>query len=245
MQLLKYLQAQGFGSRKQCQTLIDHERVTINGCLKTQAKEDIDGMHVHSLMIDDQPFTPVPMPYFYICLHKPADYETSHKPQQYPSVFSLFPEPMRHIDMQAVGRLDADTTGVLIITNDGQFNHRTTAPKHKLAKIYRVSLKHPADESFCNTLKRGVLLHDDHETIQAAEAELSDAHTLMLTITTGKYHQVKRMVAAAGNRVEALHRTQFGSWSAEDMAPGEWRFFIPNATANDTALSDESCGETD
>ncbi|WP_239324689.1 16S rRNA pseudouridine(516) synthase [Snodgrassella gandavensis] len=229
MQLLKYLQAQGLGSRKQCQALIVDAAVQINGMVCTDTRMDIDPLNVSSLKIDEVNLTPVPLPHFYILLHKPADYETSHKPQYYPSVFSLLPEPLRHLDMQAVGRLDADTTGVLILTNDGQFNHRCTSPKHKLPKIYQVSLKHAADDKLCTVLKNGVLLHDDNETVQAEAAELIDAHTLLLTITSGKYHQVKRMVAAAGNRVIALHRCAFGSWQADDLPIGGWRFFQPES----------------
>jgi 16S rRNA pseudouridine516 synthase len=229
MQLLKYLQAQGLGSRKQCQALIADAAVQINGIVYTDARTDIDPLSVSSLKIDDVNLTPVPLPYFYILLHKPADYETSHKPQFYPSVFSLLPEPLRYLDMQAVGRLDADTTGVLILTNDGQFNHRCTSPKHKLPKVYRVRLKHAADDELCTTLKSGVLLHDDNETVQAEAAELINAYTLHLTITSGKYHQVKRMVAAAGNRVVALHRCTFGPWQADDLPVGGWRFFQPES----------------
>lgn len=229
MQLLKYLQAQGLGSRKQCRALIDDDAVRINDTLCNHAQMDIDPKAVSSLYIDDVSLIPVPLPYFYILLNKPADYETSHKPQFYPSVFSLLPEPLRHLDMQAVGRLDADTTGVLILTNDGQFNHRCTSPKHKLPKIYRVSLKHAADEKLCIILKNGVLLHDDNETVTAQAAELIDPHTLQLTITSGKYHQVKRMIAAAGNRVTALHRSAFGLWQTEDLPAGGWRFFQPES----------------
>ena len=133
--------------------------------------------------------------------------------------------------MQAIGRLDADTTGVLLITNDGQFNHRMTSPKHKVAKLYQVGLKHAADADLCTQLRNGVLLHDDNETVHAAAAELADSHTLLLTITEGKYHQVKRMVAAAGNRVESLHRLRFGTWECADLAPGQWRFIQPDHTA--------------
>ncbi|MDF7676638.1 pseudouridine synthase [Neisseriaceae bacterium ESL0693] len=228
MQLLKYLQAQGLGSRKQCQWLIQDGRVTINQTVHTQTQADIDPASVRQLKIDDTELQPIPLPYFYILLHKPADYETSHKPQHYPSVFSLLPEPLRHLPMQAVGRLDADTTGTLIITNDGQFNHRCTSPKHKLPKWYQISLKHAADEELCQTLCQGVLLHDEQETITADEARLQDPYTLLMSITSGKYHQVKRMIAAAGNRVEKLHRTSFGPWSAEDLAAGQWRFFNLN-----------------
>ncbi|MDO5640348.1 MAG: pseudouridine synthase [Neisseria sp.] len=224
MQLLKYLQAQGIGSRKQCQWLIDNDCVAVNGEICNRTKAEIVPADVHTLEIDGEALVVVPLPHFYILLNKPADYETSHKPQQYPSVFSLFPDHMRNIDMQAVGRLDADTTGVLLITNDGQFNHRVTSPKHKVAKCYRVTLKHPAGESLCDALKTGVLLHDDNETVRAADAVLEDPATLLLTITEGKYHQVKRMVAAAGNRVATLHRDRFGDWDTQNLAAGEWKF---------------------
>ena len=230
MQLLKYLQAQGLGSRKQCQWLIEHNCVAINGQLHKQVKAEIDLTAVATLHIDGEPVVAVPLPYFYILLHKPTDYETSHKPKSYPGVFSLFPDHMRNIAMQAIGRLDADTTGVLLITNDGQFNHRMTSPKHKVAKLYQVGLKHAAAADLCTQLCKGVLLHDDNETVHAAAAELANPHTLLLTITEGKYHQVKRMVAAAGNRVESLHRLRFGTWECADLAPGQWRFIQPDYT---------------
>ncbi|MDO4997287.1 MAG: pseudouridine synthase [Neisseria sp.] len=224
MQLLKYLQAQGIGSRKQCLWLIENDCVAINGEIISNSKADIKPNEVRRLQIDEADVSFVPLPYFYIALHKPADYETSHKPRDYPSVFSLFADNLRQIEMQAIGRLDADTTGILLITNDGQFNHRMTSPKHKVAKLYRVTLKHPADDKLCQTLLQGVLLHDENETVSASAAELSDPHTLLLTITEGKYHQVKRMVSAAGNRVEKLHRLRFGDWDTEDLAAGEWKF---------------------
>lgn len=224
MQLLKYLQSQGLGSRKQCQWLIDNDCVVINGELRNQAKSEIVPAEVESLLIDDEEVVVVPMPFFYILLNKPADFETSHKPRDYPSVFSLFPDHMRNIDMQAVGRLDADTTGVLLITNDGQFNHRVTSPKHKVSKLYRVALKHAANDSICDTLQNGVLLHDENETVRASDAVLENPTVLLLTITEGKYHQVKRMVAAAGNRVEQLHRVRFDVWDTQNLKPGEWKF---------------------
>ena len=227
MNIIKYLQAQGIDTRKGCQWLVKHDCVKINGEIINNEKAEIDVNNVTSLQIEDEDALIIPLPYFYILLNKPADYETSHKPRDYPSVFTLFPDQLRTTDLQAIGRLDADTTGVLLITNDGQFNHRMTSPKHKVAKIYRVTLKHAADENLCNTLKTGVLLHDDNETVAASEATLRDDKTLILTITEGKYHQVKRMVAAAGNRVEALHRERFGDWDTQDLNTGEWRFIQP------------------
>ena len=226
MQLTKYLQAQGIGSRKQCRLLIEQGRILLNGSPVGNPAAETDPAQVYSLSLDGQSLTVIPLPHYYILLNKPAGYETSHKPRDYPSVFSLLPDHLRATGSQAVGRLDADTTGVLLITNDGAFNHRQTSPKHHVAKLYRATLKHPADEALCRTLQNGVLLHDDNEIVSAA-AELENPHSLLLTLTQGKYHQVKRMVAAAGNRVETLHRLRFGDWDCTGLQPGQWRFILP------------------
>lgn len=231
MNLIKYLQAQGIGSRRQCQWLVQNALIQINGGTQSNGKAEVQPETVQSLTVDGEESVVIPLPHFYILLNKPAGYEVSHKPRDYPSVFTLLPDQVRAADIQAVGRLDADTTGVLLITNDGQFNHRMTSPKHKTAKLYRVTLKHAADETLCRSLKNGVLLHDDNETVHADHAELQDAHTLLLTISEGKYHQVKRMVAAAGNRVLSLHRLRFGEWDTQDLQEGEWRFVFPQQAA--------------
>ena len=231
MKLIKYLQAQGIGSRRQCQWLVQNALIQINGGTQGNGKAEVQPETVQSLTVDGEEAVVIPLPYFYILLNKPAGYEVSHKPRDYPSVFTLLPDQVRAADIQAVGRLDADTTGVLLITNDGQFNHRMTSPKHKAAKLYRVTLKHVADETLCRSLKNGVLLHDDNETVRADHAALQDAHTLLLTISEGKYHQVKRMVAAAGNRVLSLHRLRFGEWDTQDLQEGEWRFIFPQQAA--------------
>ena len=201
MNIVKYLQAQGLGSRKLCQNWIKDGLISFDGHTIDDTKADIDTKQRHVLCIDGDEVPTVDLPYFYILLNKAPDTETSHKPQQYASVFSMLPLNFRNIDIQAVGRLDADTTGAILLTNDGQFNHRVTSPKHHVAKIYRVTLKHAADNSLCEKLVKGVLLDDEHESIAAAAAELLDPNTLLMTLTQGKYHQVKRMIAAAGNRL--------------------------------------------
>lgn len=227
MNLLKYLQAQGIASRKECRRLIRSGLIRINGTVHADEHTAIDPAAVAALHIDGEDAVVIPLPHYYILLNKPADHETSHKPRDYPSVFSLLPDHLRATAPQAVGRLDADTTGVLLITNDGRFNHRLTSPKHKISKHYRATLKHPASDGLCRLLETGVLLHDDNETVAATRAELADPHTLLLTLTEGRYHQVKRMVAAAGNRVAALHRLRFHIWDCQDLEPGEWRFITP------------------
>ena len=231
MNIIKYLQAQGIDTRKGCQWLVKHQLVQINGDTIASDKAEVQPENVRSLTIEGEDALIIPLPHFYILLNKPADYEVSHKPRDYPSVFSLLPDHIRATEPQAVGRLDADTTGVLLITNDGAFNHRQTSPKHHVAKLYRATLKHPADESLCAALRQGVLLHDDNETVSAAAAELENPHSLLLTLTQGKYHQVKRMVAAAGNRVLSLHRLRFGEWDTQDLQEGEWRFVFPQQAA--------------
>ncbi|MFC2389777.1 MAG: pseudouridine synthase, partial [Kingella oralis] len=126
MNIIKYLQAQGIDTRKGCQWLVKHQLVQINGATIASDKAEVQPENVRSLTIEGEDALIIPLPHFYILLNKPADYEVSHKPRDYPSVFTLLPDQIRAADIQAIGRLDADTTGVLLITNDGQFNHRMT-----------------------------------------------------------------------------------------------------------------------
>ena len=160
-----------------------------------------------------------------VLMNKPAGYECSQRPQHHPSVLSLLPIQLRNRGVQSVGRLDEDTTGLLLLTDDGQFLHVYTSPKKNIVKMYRAMVKHPLTNSQLDSLISGVVLHDDPEPVAARFAIARDAHTLELTLTGGKYHQVKRMVAAVGNRVEALHRVRMGEFDLPaDLKPGEWRY---------------------
>jgi len=163
-------------------------------------------------------------------MNKPAGHECSQKPKHHPSVYSLLPPPLRVRDVQSVGRLDEDTTGLLLFTDDGALIHRLTSPKRHVAKVYEVGCKHPVSEEQVQRLLQGVKLVDDPATVKAAAAEITGErpdglHGLRLTLTDGKYHQVKRMLAAVSNRVEALHRSGFGALTLPaDLAPGQWRW---------------------
>jgi 16S rRNA pseudouridine516 synthase len=127
--------------------------------------------------------------------------------------------------VQAVGRLDQDTTGLLLLTDDGQFIHRMNSPRHHVPKVYEVTVKHPIDERQVQRLLEGVVLDDDPKPVRAAACERTGDTQLRLTLTEGKYHQVKRMVAAVGNRVEGLHRSQIGGLALPaDLLPGQWRW---------------------
>jgi 16S rRNA pseudouridine516 synthase len=136
---------------------------------------------------------------------------------------SLLPPPLRNRGVQPIGRLDEDTTGVLLLTDDGSLIHRLTSPKHHVAKVYEVTTKHPVSDELIGRLLAGVVLDDDPATVRAEGAERSAECGLRLTLVEGKYHQVKRMVAAAGNRVEQLHRSRFAGFGLPaDLAPGGW-----------------------
>jgi 16S rRNA pseudouridine516 synthase len=127
--------------------------------------------------------------------------------------------------VQAVGRLDQDTTGLLLLTDDGKFIHRMSSPRHHVPKVYEATVKHTLDAAQVRRLLEGVVLDDDPKPVRAAACEALDSHHLQLTLTEGKYHQVKRMLAAVGNPVERLHRSRIGALQLpSDLAPGQWRW---------------------
>lgn len=222
MQLERLLQKHGFGTRKGCRAMIRNERVAVNGQICDDPFADIptDNL-VFTVDGVDWPYAE----FASLMLYKPAGYECSRKPQHHPSVLELLPVQLREREVQPIGRLDEDTTGLLLITDDGQLNHQLSSAKRKVPKVYLATTKHPLDQGQIDQLLAGVLLNDEPEPIAAAAAEIVGDNLLHLTVTEGKYHQVKRMVAAAGNRVEALHREAVGELVLPtDLKPGEWRW---------------------
>ena len=168
----------------------------------------------------------------YVLFNKPTGSECSQKPSMHPSIYTFLPSPLRLRPqksaiqgVQAVGRLDQDTTGMLLMSDDGQFIHRMSSPKKHVAKVYEVTTKHPLDDKQLQKLLTGVVLDDDPKPVKAAAAEIVSEFQLRLTLTEGKYHQVKRMLAAVSNRVEGLHRSQIGGLKLpDDLLPGQWRW---------------------
>jgi len=222
VRLAQILFSQGFGSRRECAALLASGEVRLGGRVLDDTDEDLatDGL-VLNVQGADWPFHEHAL----VMLHKPAGYECSTRPGRWPSVLSLLPPPLRRRGVQPVGRLDADTTGLLLATDDGALLHRLTSPKHHVAKVYEVTTKHPVDDELVERLRGGVVLRDDPQPVRAAAVERTGERRLSLTITEGRYHQVKRMVAAAGNRVEALHRSAFGPWTLPaELAPGHWQW---------------------
>ncbi|MFT3822207.1 MAG: 16S rRNA pseudouridine(516) synthase [Rubrivivax sp.] len=228
MRLAQILFSQGFGSRRHCAGLIDAGLVRVAGRVVEDpgAEFDTEGL-VFEVEGRAWPFHAKAL----LLLHKPAGYECSQKPRHHPGVLSLLPAPLRTRGVQPVGRLDEDTTGVLLLTDDGTLLHRLTSPRHHVAKVYEVQARHPLTADQVQRLRDGVVLDDDPQPVRAAAAEITGERSLRLTLTEGKYHQVKRMLAAVGNRVDALHRSAFGDWRLpEGLAPGQW-CWLPQPTA--------------
>jgi len=225
--------SQGFGTRRVCAGLIQQGHVTVNG----QPQTDAGALYVpEGLAFTVQGSDWTFHEQAYVLLHKPAGTECSQKPSAWPSIYTLLPAPLRQRPqkgavqgVQAVGRLDQDTTGMLLLTDDGAFIHRMSSPKKHVAKVYEVTAKHPVTQDMVDRLLAGVVLDDDPKPVHAAACAMTGEHTLSLTLTEGKYHQVKRMIAAVGNRVEGLHRSRIGGLSLPaDLAPGQWRWLTPS-----------------
>ncbi|MBV2192340.1 MAG: 16S rRNA pseudouridine(516) synthase, partial [Azonexus sp.] len=169
MQLERLLQKHGFGTRKGCRGLIRDERVAVNGQICDDPFADIPTANlVFSVDGVDWPYAE----FASLMLNKPAGYECSRKPQHHPSVLELLPRPLRERDVQPIGRLDEDTTGLLLITDDGQLNHQLSSARRKVPKIYLATTKHPLDQAQIDQLLTGVLLNDEPEPIAAAGAEI-------------------------------------------------------------------------
>jgi 16S rRNA pseudouridine516 synthase len=227
VKLSHILFTQGFGTRRECEALVLAGWVKIG----TQSQDDPNAdFKPEGLVLNvrgvDWPVHARAL----LVLNKPQGVECSQKPKHHPSVYSLLPVPLRNRNVQSIGRLDEDTTGLLLFTDDGALIHRFTSPKRHVPKVYEVGCKHPVTDEQIARLLAGVQLVDDPAHVAAAAAQATGLrpdglHGLRLTLTEGKYHQVKRMLAAVSNRVESLHRSGFGALQLpDDLAPGHWRW---------------------
>lgn len=226
MQLSQLLFSQGFGTRRECAQLIANGHVALGGeiCDDPWLEVEPDGL-TFGVKGELWPYHASAL----IVMNKPAGMECSQKPKHHPSVYSLLPTPLRLRNVQSIGRLDADTTGLLLFTDDGALIHRLTSPKRHVPKVYEVSCKHAVTATQVEQLLNGVKLIDDPATVRAAACEITGDCSLRLTLLEGKYHQVKRMLAAVSNRVEALHRSRFGALNLPaDLGPGQWRWLSEN-----------------
>ncbi|MDO6385889.1 MULTISPECIES: pseudouridine synthase [unclassified Uliginosibacterium] len=233
MQLDRILQSQGFGSRKECRKLVRDGEVKIGGVVATDpfAEYEEKGFQFEIAEWEWEYSEKV-----YVALYKPAGYECSHKPKHNESIYHLLPEPLVARDVQSVGRLDVDTTGLLLFSDDGQFIHAISSAKRQVTKSYRATTNQPVRDEEIAQLLAGVQLIDEPEPVAALEARKVGEKQIELVIDHGKYHLVKRMIAAAGNHVDKLHRYGVGGLSMEDgtlpeMEPEDWCYLRPKHLA--------------
>ncbi|MDP5036592.1 MAG: 16S rRNA pseudouridine(516) synthase RsuA, partial [Alishewanella sp.] len=192
-------------TRSQAGKNIRQGLVTVNGEVVKQAARQV--LAADSVTLDDQPLQLIGLRYF--MLHKPAGYICANDDPEHPTVFTLLDEPLVE-RLHSVGRLDLDTTGLLLLTDDGQWSHRLTAPKHHVPKTYRVWTADPIPTEAIAQFAEGIMLRNEKDATKPAELVIVDECEALLTIHEGRYHQVKRMFAALGNKVEQLHREQIG-----------------------------------
>jgi len=218
VRLNAYLARAGIASRRGAEALIREGRVTVNGevaglatFVEGQDRVEVDGAEV------------APEPLTYVLLQKPAGVVTTARdPHGRPTVVGLVDHERRVVP---VGRLDADTTGVLLLTNDGALAHRLMHPRYEVDKVYEAEVEGELSDEALEALRRGVEL-DDGPTAPAGARRLAPSR-LELTLHEGRKHQVKRMLAAVGHPVTSLHRSSYAGLTAEGLAPGEWRELRP------------------
>ena len=220
MKLVKHLANLGYGSRKEVQRLFREGRITNAAGEVLYADDPLDHDDVR---VDGEPLDPPPG--LLLMLNKPVGYTCSMKdPGRI--VYDLLPPRFRARSpaLSTVGRLDRETSGLLLFTDDGQLLHRIISPKSKLPKVYLAALAEDLRGDEAAIFASGTLMLDSETTpLLPAQLELLDARSARLTLHEGRYHQVRRMFAAVGNHVEALHRPRVGGLELGGLAPGQWR----------------------
>lgn len=220
MKLVKLIANLGYGSRKEVTAMFREGLITdAHGEVlyaDDQAEHD-------NIRIDGEPLDPPPG--VLIMLHKPIGYTCSTKDQG-ELIYELLPERflLRSPVIAPAGRLDRDTSGLLLLTDDGPLLHRITSPRHKLSKIYQVTLARDLRGDEAKLFASGkMMLESEREPLAPATLEVIDARHARVTVSEGRYHQVRRMFAAVGNHVETLHRSQVGGLTLGDLMVAEWK----------------------
>lgn len=225
MRLDKFLSKATELSRKDCKKILHAGEVTVNGEVVKDSSLHIDEVG------DDIEWAGEPLSVAtgnrYLLLYKPEGFECTLKPKEWPIVTDLIDVPQLG-SLRIAGRLDVDTTGALLLSDDGGFLHRVTSPKHHVAKVYELTLAEPmteAQQAFAiKELAKGIMLEDEYDKTKPAELSFSDATHAKLVLTEGKYHQVKRMMGYFGNKVIELHRASIGNITLAGLEKGESRF---------------------
>jgi 16S rRNA pseudouridine516 synthase len=225
MKLLKLVANLGYGSRKEVTAMVRDGRITDPEGEILYTDDDVPHERIR---VDGEPLDPAPG--LILMLHKPAGYTCSMKdPGQI--VYDLFPPRfrLRSPTLATVGRLDRETTGLLLMTDDGALLHRIVHPKSGIAKVYEATLARDLRGDEAKVFASGkLMLESEREPLAPAELEVIGPRQARLTLTEGRYHQARRMFAAVGNHVETLHRSRVGGLELVDLPEGAWRILDSN-----------------
>lgn len=221
----KLIASTGRWSRREVKLLIKEGRVLVDGYPAASAEDKVDPA-VSTVEVDGEDvgyreFT-------YIMLHKPAGVLTATEDKRQETVMDLLTPDLRRLSLAPVGRLDKDTEGLLLLTNDGDLAHRLLAPKSHVDKVYYAELEAPLTAVDCAAFEAGITLGDGYECMSAGLTLLEDGSKALITLREGKFHQVKRMVAARGSAVLYLKRLSMGALQLDEtLEPGEYRHLTP------------------
>lgn len=224
MKLIKLIANLGYGSRKQVMAMFREGRITVRDGAALSGEERVE---LASLRIDGEPLDPLPG--MVLMLHKPVGYTCSTQDRG-PLIYDLLPPRfrLRSPTLSSVGRLDRDTSGLLLMTDDGALLHRIVSPKKSIPKVYEATLARDLRGDESDIFASGTLLLESETTpLAPASMEVIGPRHARLTVTEGRYHQVRRMFAAVGNHVEALHRSLIGGLDLDGLEPGQWRLLGP------------------
>jgi 16S rRNA pseudouridine516 synthase len=217
MRLDKFLANQGFGSRKDAKKFIKDKRIKINGVFAKKPEDNINPL-VDEISIDDDVIEYKDN--YYFMLNKPKGYICATEDNFQNTVLELIPE-YNYLKLFPVGRLDKDTTGLLLITTDGDFAHKLISPKRHVDKVYIATLDKDVDMKIKNEFESGIILDD--ELTLPAKIEQLESNVCKVTLHQGKYHQVKRMFEYFGYKVIELHREKFAFLTLGDLQEAEYR----------------------
>lgn len=219
MRLDQFIARSASLSRKDAKRAISQGRVTVDDQRCGSANQKVSGQA--RIALDGQPLQ---LPgERYLMMHKPAGVVSATTDSDHPTALALLPPELAH-NLHMAGRLDADTTGLLLLTTDGQWSHRITSPRTDCPKTYQVTLATPLTVAARQQLEAGIRLKDDPKPTRPARVRVISEQVIELTISEGRYHQVKRMLAAVGNHVQALHRLQIGPLRLDPaLKPGDYR----------------------
>nr|WP_113868553.1 16S rRNA pseudouridine(516) synthase RsuA [Brenneria salicis]NMN91297.1 16S rRNA pseudouridine516 synthase [Brenneria salicis ATCC 15712 = DSM 30166]RBP59474.1 ribosomal small subunit pseudouridine synthase A [Brenneria salicis ATCC 15712 = DSM 30166]RLM29718.1 16S rRNA pseudouridine(516) synthase [Brenneria salicis ATCC 15712 = DSM 30166] len=220
MRLDKFLSQQLAISRSLVARELRAQRVTVDGEIVKSGAFKV--LPEHEVAFDGNPLEQQHGPRYFM-LNKPQGYVCSTDDPDHPTILYFMDVPVAH-KLHAAGRLDIDTTGLVLLTDDGQWSHRITSPRHHCEKTYLVTLEYPLSPDTASQFTTGVQLHGEKTLTKPAQLEKITEYQVRLIISEGRYHQVKRMFAAVGNRVVQLHRERIGGISLDSaLEPGEFR----------------------